>query len=57
MEKGLDGMECERVSGVRFYLGDVERRIEEERRFIKMASGKKALKLLFTILDRVQCGG
>ena len=53
-EKELDKMEYQGVSGIDFYLGNLEREVEEERRFMKMVSGKKGLRLLFTIIDRPQ---
>jgi len=56
-EKELDKMEYQGVSGIDFYLGNLERVIEEERRFMKMVSGKKGLRLLFNIIDHPQKRG
>ena len=56
-EKELDKMEYQGVSGIDFYLGNLKRKAEEERRFIEMVRGKKGLSFLFTAIDPTQSRG
>lgn len=42
--RGLDRMEYNGVTGIDFYLGNLEREENEQKRFIEMVSGKKGLK-------------
>ncbi len=42
--RGLDRMEYNGVTGIDFYLGNLEREEDEQRRFIEMVRGKKGLK-------------
>ena len=42
--RGLDRMEYNGVTGIDFYLGNLEREKNEQRRFIEMVRGKRGLK-------------